>query len=571
MRHERCGDDAGARPSMREPQRLGPYLLCMQIGAGGMATVSLGRDDRRTGVHRFVAVKQIHGHLADDRQFVEMFLDEAQILSQIRHTNVCAVYDFGSWDGAHFLVMEYLAGETLCAVRTAMAQRTADTVSVERDAAVAARILADAAEGLHAAHELRDAQQIELEVVHRDVSPENVFVTYEGTAKVVDFGTLRAASQRHETESGMVKGKAAYLQPEVLRGAAPDRRADVWSLGVVAWELFTGQRLFKRKTDIESVDAVLRHPVPKVSTTRPGLPAALDDVLLRALARDPKERYPTARAFARDLVAAAARAGLTAGSGDVGDWLDELFPHGRACKAQLLALAAGLQTPTHSLSVRSAPPHSDEGLAFGDEAPAPEDSDGFAPTRCRTVPPPPLTQTAKSSALHEPDWRRSTGGSGARRGSSRPPGASGSARPAPEPLEPTAVAAAATGSELRAPARYFLVASLLLAAAAVAGPLVTVAMLRADSAPAPTAEPATPGRTPPGAHPGDAATLARAPAPAVDGRDDGPWLELWANVDGERRLVLRSRPGDADLVERLPVTDATAPATNGRHAPAPRP
>jgi eukaryotic-like serine/threonine-protein kinase len=327
-----------------DARRFGPYQLCARIGAGGMATVYLARDERRAGIQRFVAVKRIHERLAADHRYVSMFLDEAHIGSQIRHPNVCAVYDYGTYDDEHYLAMEYLSGETMAAVWRAM--RGADAASDgKRRAALVGRLMAEVCEGLHAAHELRDLQGNRLAVVHRDVSPENLFVTYDGIAKVVDFGTLKASRQRHKTQTGTVKGKVAYLQPEVLRGGRPDRRADIWSVGVVTWELLTGRRLFKRKTDLATVQAVTRRTVPAPSTVRSGIPASLDAVVLKALTRDPDARYESARELARQIHGALASEALCAGSGEVSEWLDGMFPHGRACQEQLLALAAGFVVP----------------------------------------------------------------------------------------------------------------------------------------------------------------------------------------------------------------------------------
>src|SRR5690606_32832943 len=192
-----------------ERRSLGPYELCMHIGWGGMANVYLARDDRRTGIHRFVAVKCMRPHLAADPVYVEMFLDEAHIASQLRHPNVCQVFDYGAYDDEHFLAMEYLRGETLATLRS---HERLVAGSPRAHALRLARLLVDVCEGLHAAHELCDLHGRPLEVVHRDVSPDNIFLTYEGVAKLVDFGTAKASCQRHQTDTGLLKGKLAYIQ-----------------------------------------------------------------------------------------------------------------------------------------------------------------------------------------------------------------------------------------------------------------------------------------------------------------------------------------------------------------------
>jgi serine/threonine-protein kinase len=208
-----------------------------------MASVYLARCDSEHGSGRLVAVKLIHPHLANDREFIEMFMDEAELASQIRHPNVCAVLDYALRQDESYLVMEHLTGESLMSVGRRI-ERSKD-LDPQRLARCVARVLADACEGLHAAHELTDVDGEPLHVVHRDVSPENVFVTYDGIAKVMDFGVAAAAHKRHRTLTGVVKGKFASVAPECLKGRKPDRRADVWGIGVIAWELLTGQRLFR--------------------------------------------------------------------------------------------------------------------------------------------------------------------------------------------------------------------------------------------------------------------------------------------------------------------------------------
>ena len=317
-------------------RKAGPYRLYRALASGGMASVYLARGDSEQGPGRMLAVKLIHPHLANDREFVEMFMDEAELAAQIRHPNVCSVLDYDLRHGSSYLVMEYLIGESLASVvkRIERAERLDPT----RLAACVARMLADACEGLHAAHELTSAGGEPLHVVHRDVSLENLFVTYDGVAKVMDFGVAAAAHKRHQTRTGMVKGKFAFVAPECLKGQKPDRRADIWGLGVIAWELLTGRRLFRRETDVDTLCAVSDGPIPRPSECRPGLPAALDAIVMRALAREPAQRYATARELGRDLSRFAA--GLT--SADVAAWLRELFPGGRERRQQILELAAQL-------------------------------------------------------------------------------------------------------------------------------------------------------------------------------------------------------------------------------------
>ena len=302
---------------------VGPYRLCVELASGGMATVFLAQAPGRAGRHSYVALKRIHPHLAKDRTFVDMFLDEARIASLIQHTHVCSVFDFGEDGGQQYLAMEYLIGEPLSNLGRALRRGTPTSASLH--ALAMARIIADAAEGLHAAHELRDPHGDPLGVVHRDVSPDNIFLTYDGVVKIVDFGVASATRQLHKTRTGIIKGKYAYLQPEVLRGEKPDRRADVWSLAVVLWELLTLKRLFHRETDFLTLRAIADAEVRAPSQVRAGVPAELDRIVMRALSRDPSERYPSARALADALTAFIAQRREVMGFAQLAELMDRAF------------------------------------------------------------------------------------------------------------------------------------------------------------------------------------------------------------------------------------------------------
>ncbi|MGE0784286.1 MAG: protein kinase [Sandaracinaceae bacterium] len=327
------------RTPPRRGERLGRYRLCLELANGGMASVYLARAEGEAGFEKLVAVKVIHPHLTRDSAFTEMFFDEARVASRIDHANVCQTFDFGREGETQFLAMEYLAGEPLSRVFRAGAKVRTDP---RRRAALIARIVADACEGLHAAHELADASGRSLEVVHRDVSPHNLFVTFDGVCKVVDFGIARARGRLHQTNTGMVKGKFSYMSPEQLRSEPIDRRADVWALGVILFEGLTGRRLFRRDSDGATTAAVLTLDVPAPSSIVPGIPEGLDDVVLWALARDPEERCPSARELARALLPFTVVDGAPMGLHDVAAWMDELFVGARRERAALEALATQL-------------------------------------------------------------------------------------------------------------------------------------------------------------------------------------------------------------------------------------
>ena len=326
------------QPERTAPERIGRYELCFELASGGMATVYLARVDGDSGFEKLVALKRIHRHLAKEKKYIEMFLDEARIASRITHPNVCSVFDFGNADGEYYIAMEYLVGEPLSRLCTKVArdkeQRRHPLLPLRM-----AGIIADACEGLHAAHELKDANGELLHVVHRDVSPRNLFVTYDGSVQVVDFGIASARQRMHHTATGQVKGTFAYMAPEQLTTNQIDRRVDVWSLGVGLREMLTMKRLFKRDTTANTVHAVLYDELTPPSSHRPQVPTELDAIVMKALARDPKERWQTARDMGRALRQFLGTREEIIGPAELSEWMSEVFPQGEARKSQLMEVA----------------------------------------------------------------------------------------------------------------------------------------------------------------------------------------------------------------------------------------
>ncbi len=321
-----------------EVTRVGRYQLTFELASGGMATVYLARTEGPAGFDKVVALKRIHPHLAKEGQFIDMFLDEARIASRISHPNVCSVFDFGEADGSYFIAMEYVMGETVSRLVRRL-RRDKGSYKDPRLPGFAARIISGACDGLHAAHELKDDDGNPLEVVHRDVSPQNLFLAYDGTVRVVDFGVARAAGRLHETRTGIVKGKLAYMPPEQARKQKVDRRADVWALGAVLWELLCAKRLFKRENDVETILAVINDPIHAPSAVRDTVPEELDRIVLKALSRDREERYATTREMGRDLHKFLGKLDEPVTSGDLSDWMDGLFPEEKAHRIGLVAAA----------------------------------------------------------------------------------------------------------------------------------------------------------------------------------------------------------------------------------------
>jgi len=285
-----------------------------------MASVHLARMDGPGGFQKWVAIKRIHPHLVEDDQFVDMFLDEARIAAGINHANVAQVFDLGKDDNTYWIAMEYLHGEPLREVMRRAEDRRA-VIQPE----LAARICSDAAEGLHAAHELRGKNGQLLGLVHRDVTPHNLFITYDGYTKVVDFGIAKVADRLSSTRAGTLKGKLAYMSPEQVRGAEVDRTTDIFALGVVLWELTTGHRLFRMDTDLDTLEKVQACVVPPPSTLAADYPAELESVVMKALAKRKQERYTNAREFSRALQSFLMRRGSFVGPEEVSQFVRDVF------------------------------------------------------------------------------------------------------------------------------------------------------------------------------------------------------------------------------------------------------
>jgi serine/threonine-protein kinase len=283
-------------------QRVDRYELMGEIASGGMATVYLARLTGMGGFQRFVAMKRLHPHLATEKEFVEMFLDEARIAARIHHPNVVPILEVGASPVGYYLVMEYIEGDTLARL-LARAASTGKKLPVS----IALRVAIDMLSGLHAAHELHDDQNQPVNLVHRDVSPQNVLVGQDGIARITDFGVARAASRLTATRVGQLKGKIAYMAPEQAAGSEElDRRADVFSSGVVIWEALAQKRLFKAENEAATLSRVIAEPVPLLFQVAPVVSKEVSGVVMRALDRDRDKRFPNCAAFADALEAAAA-------------------------------------------------------------------------------------------------------------------------------------------------------------------------------------------------------------------------------------------------------------------------
>jgi serine/threonine protein kinase len=274
---------------------IGKYHLVAELARGGMGIVYLSVAHGPAGFNKLLVVKELKPEMANDHDFVAMFLDEARVAARLTHPNIVQTNEVGSIDQRHFIVMEFLDGRTLHRIVRRFLQRGGFPVNAHL------RVIADVLLGLHYAHNLKDFDGRSLGIVHRDVSPHNVFLTFDGQAKVLDFGIAKAIDSSLETKTGVLKGRVAYMAPEQASGEKVDCRADVYAAGVMIWEAVARRRLWTGKTDVEILSQMLRAEPPRLRSALPDAPAELDELCARAMARSRDERYPTAAALHDDL------------------------------------------------------------------------------------------------------------------------------------------------------------------------------------------------------------------------------------------------------------------------------
>src|SRR3954470_23302056 len=285
---------------------IGKYKLVRLIASGGMAEVYLARQAGAAGFEKLVCLKRILPHLARDKQFVEMFLNEARIAARLDHPNIVSIFDLGEANGNYFIAMEFIDGPSLRAAAKRALERGERLPIPE-----IVKIVCMAASGLHHAHDLAGPDGKPLGLVHRDISPDNILVHRNGAAKVVDFGIAKAANSSGATRTGTLKGKVAYMPPEQLRGEPLDRRADVFALGVVLYELLAGKRPWEGDSEVSLIGRIITEVPAPLATLRPEAPGGLMGVLDRALAKDREARYASCHELQADLEALLVSLGQT--------------------------------------------------------------------------------------------------------------------------------------------------------------------------------------------------------------------------------------------------------------------
>jgi eukaryotic-like serine/threonine-protein kinase len=453
-------------------RRLGKYVLLGRIGHGGMGKIYLAYAPGPHGIEKLLVVKRLHSHLTSDPVLVSSFLDEARLSMALSHPNIVSTFDVGDVDGRYFMVMEYIDGQNLGVVL-----RTAKRSGSYPSSALWAGMFTHVLEGLHAAHHAKDARGRPLQIIHRDVSPQNVLITYEGIPKLVDFGIAKAAMRVSETDAGVLKGKYAYMSPEQVRGEPLDARSDVFAAGIVLWEMLAGRRLFKADSIVRSVERILtEQPISPVRINATCDPE-IAKVAYKALQKDREQRFKSALEMKEALEDAMAKRGLRTRQSDVRELMQRMF--GDVITRQRTVLEAAL-----SAGDAIAAADDDEAIVKG-----PNDSesdvsrqdligrrDGEATTPSVVRPSPLVTADAERSDLNHDDDASRTSVERKR----------GAVLPAPAPPSPPSASVIAsssvatqthdafspeateTASAVRAPSRHGLAAALVLVGAVLA-------------------------------------------------------------------------------------------------------
>jgi len=351
---------------------VGRYALYGKIASGGMATVHFGRLLGSVGFSRTVAIKRLHPHFTEDPDFVSMFLDEARLAARVRHPCVVPTLDVVATGGEIFLVMEFVQGETLSRILRKLGPR-GERIPLP----IVASIFSNVLHGLHAAHEAKSERGKALEIVHRDVSPHNVIIGVDGTARVLDFGVAKAIGRLQTTREGQIKGKLAYVAPEQLRSVDASRQTDVYAASVCLWEALTGKRMFEGASEAVIAGKILAGDLKPPSALVPDLPPALDPIVMRGLDRDPANRFATAREMASALEAAVPLAIPAV----VGAWIEQTAAEAIAFQAAQLAeienASSDVTVPAvdGDATVPSPPPRTEASSAEAARAEPREDSE----------------------------------------------------------------------------------------------------------------------------------------------------------------------------------------------------
>src|SRR5580698_6424693 len=306
--------------ALKKPLPFGKYYLLERINVGGMAEVFKAKTFGVEGFERLLAVKRILPNIAEDEEFITMFIDEAKIAVQLQHANIAQIFDLGKVEDSFFIALEHVAGKDLRSIFDRLRGK-GETMPIQQ----ACHMIMQVCEGLDYAHNKRDAQGRELHLVHRDISPQNVLIGYDGEVKLIDFGIAKAAGKASKTQAGILKGKFGYMSPEQVRGLPIDRRSDIFAVGIVLYELLTGERLFVGESDFSTLEKVRNVEIVPPSSYNKKIPPELEKLVLKALARDPEDRYGNAIDLHDDLQSFLYSIGEFYSRKDLAAWMKKTF------------------------------------------------------------------------------------------------------------------------------------------------------------------------------------------------------------------------------------------------------
>ncbi|RME27703.1 MAG: serine/threonine protein kinase, partial [Deltaproteobacteria bacterium] len=305
---------------MKLPQQFGKYLLLERVSVGGMAEVFKAKSFGVEGFEKLVAIKRILPNIAEDEDFITMFIDEAKIAVQLNHANIAQIFDLGRIDESYFIALEFVHGKDLRTIWDRHRRR-----GLRIPIPMSAYIMARVCEGLDYAHRKRDAAGRHLNIVHRDVSPQNVLISYEGEVKIIDFGIAKAANKASKTQAGILKGKFGYMSPEQVRGLPLDCRSDVFSAGIVLYELLTGERLFVADSDFATLEKIRKVDILPPRTYNQKIPEELERIVLKALSKDPDDRFQTAYDMQEELQRFLIASGRSFSRKDLANYMKKAF------------------------------------------------------------------------------------------------------------------------------------------------------------------------------------------------------------------------------------------------------
>jgi len=310
---------------------FGSYYLLDRIAVGGMAEIFKAKQSGVRGFEKILVIKKILQGLSDDPEFVEMFEDEAKIAAQLNHANIVQIYELGEIENTLYITMEFVEGKNLRDVTRAISGKGLH-LSIPQSIYIISEVL----KGLDYAHRKKDSQGVPLQIIHRDMSPQNIVLSYEGEVKILDFGIAKAASKISKTEAGVLKGKFSYMSPEQASGRPIDQTTDIYACGVILHELLSSERLFRAETDMETIERVKQANVHPPSEKNSSIPKELDGVVLNALQRSPEKRYQTAGEMLSDLVQVAQHQNFALNSQELSAFLRTLFSESIKLERKLL-------------------------------------------------------------------------------------------------------------------------------------------------------------------------------------------------------------------------------------------